>query len=102
MGRLDRGAIGDALRLRPGPGGGEWMGAAELLQALPREPRFCAVVAESPFSSFREIAYVRMGQPFNLGPWVGRTFFRPTVDVGFIYVRLHYGVNMDSASPENA
>jgi uncharacterized protein len=81
---------------------GESMGAAQLLQALPREPRFCAVVAESPFASFREVAYVRMGQPFGLGPWVGRTFFRPTVDVGFLYVRLRYGLNMETAAPENA
>jgi len=81
---------------------GESMGAAELLQALPREPRFCAVIAESPFSSFREIAYVRMGQPFGLGPWVGRTILRPMVDVGFLYVRLRYGLNMAAASPERA
>ena len=81
---------------------GESMGAAQLLQALPREPRFCAVLAESPFASFREVAYVRMGQPFHLGPWVGRTFFRPAVDVGFLYVRLRYGLNMENASPENA
>jgi pimeloyl-ACP methyl ester carboxylesterase len=81
---------------------GESMGAAQLLQALPREPRFCAIIAESPFASFREVAYVRMGQPFHLGPWVGRTFFRPTVDVGFFYVRLRYGLNMDVASPEQA
>jgi dipeptidyl aminopeptidase/acylaminoacyl peptidase len=81
---------------------GESMGAAELLQALPREFRFCAVVAESPFASFREVAYARMGQPFDLGAWVGRTFFRPTVDVGFLYVRLKYGLNMEDASPEQA
>ena len=81
---------------------GESMGAAQLLQALPREPRFCAIVAESSFASFREVAYVRMGQPFHLGPWVGRTFFRPTVDVGFLYIRLRYGLNMETASPEEA
>jgi len=81
---------------------GESMGAAELLQALPREARLCAVVAESPFASFREVAYARMGQPFHTGPWIGRTFFRPTVDVGFLYVRLKYGLNMETASPEEA
>ena len=51
---------------------GESMGAAQLLQSLEVEKRFCAVVAESSFSTFREIAYDRMGQPFGLGPWVGR------------------------------
>ncbi len=81
---------------------GESMGAAQLVQSLPREPRFCAVVAESPFASFREVAYARFGRPFHTGPWIGRTVFRPTVDVGFLYVCLKYGVNMENASPEKA
>ncbi len=81
---------------------GESMGAAQLLQSLPKEPRFCAVVAESPFAAFREVAYARFGRPFHTGPWIGRTFFRPTVDVGFLYVRLRYGLNMEDASPEKA
>jgi dipeptidyl aminopeptidase/acylaminoacyl peptidase len=83
-------------------GFGESMGAAQLLQSLPKEPRFCAVVAESPFATFREAAYARFGRPFHTGPWIGRTFFRPTVDVGFLYLRLRYGLNMKSASPEQA
>lgn len=41
---------------------GESMGAAQLLQALPKEPRFCAVVAESPFATFREVAYAVFGR----------------------------------------
>ena len=81
---------------------GESMGAAQLLQALPREPRFCAVVAESPFATFREIACVRLGQPFGAGPWLGKTFFRPAADVGFLYIRFRYGLNMELASPEQA
>jgi uncharacterized protein len=81
---------------------GESMGAAQLLQSLPKEPRFCAVVAESPFASFREVAYARFGRPFHAGPWLGRTFFRPAVDVGFLYVRFHCGLNMEDASPEQA
>lgn len=81
---------------------GESMGAAQILQALPKERRFCAVVAESPFASFREVAYVRFGQPFHTGPWLGRTFFRPAVDAGFLYVRIRYGLNMEAASPEEA
>ncbi|MGA7136244.1 MAG: alpha/beta fold hydrolase [Terriglobales bacterium] len=81
---------------------GESMGAAQLLQSLPKEPRFCAVVAESPFASFREVAYVRFGQPFHAGPWLGRTLFRPAVNAGFLYVRLRYGFDMEDASPEQA
>jgi len=86
---------------------GESMGAAELLQSLeakPKEvePHFCAVAAESSFSSFREIAYDRMGQPFHLGPWFGRTLLRPVVEFAFLYVRLKYHLDMQQVSPENS
>jgi len=83
-------------------GMGESMGAAELLQALEVDHKFCAVVAESPFANFREIAYDRMGQPFHLGPWVGRTVFRPLVEIAFLRARWKYGVNMQSVSPIDA
>ncbi len=39
---------------------GESMGAAQLLQSLKDHYGFCAVVGESPFSDFREIAYDRV------------------------------------------
>jgi pimeloyl-ACP methyl ester carboxylesterase len=81
---------------------GESMGAAELLQSLSVEPRFCAVAAESSFSSFREIAYDRMAQPFHLGPWFGRTLFRPVVESAFLYVRLKYRLNMQQVTPEDS
>lgn len=81
---------------------GESMGAAQLLQSLTKESRFCAVVAESPFASFREVAYARFGREFHTGPWLGSTFFRPAVDAGFLYLRLRYGLNMDEASPKQA
>lgn len=81
---------------------GESMGAAQLLQALPKEPRFCAVVAESPFATFREVAYARFGREFHTGPWLGSTFFRPTVEVGLLYVRLRYGLDMEKSSPAEA
>ena len=61
----------------------ESMGAAQLLQSLTVESRFCALAAESSFSTFREIAYDRMGQPFHLGPWFGRTLFRPSSNLPF-------------------
>jgi hypothetical protein len=80
----------------------ESMGAAELLQSLAVEPGFCAVAAESSFATLHEIAYDRMGQPFHLGPWFGRTFFRPVVEFAFLYVRWKYHLNMYQASPENA
>jgi uncharacterized protein len=81
---------------------GESMGAAQLLQSLDTHPSFCAVVAESSFSNFREIAYDRMGQPFHLGPWVGRTLLRPLVEVAFLRARLKYHLRMEDISPEVA
>jgi pimeloyl-ACP methyl ester carboxylesterase len=81
---------------------GESMGAAELLQSLQVEKRFCAVVAESPFSTFPEIAYDRMGQPFGLGPWMGRVVLRPLVEVAFLRARWKFGLDMKQISPENA
>ena len=83
-------------------GFGESMGAGQVLQSLTKEARFCAVVAESPFESFREVSYARFGRPFHTGPWLGRTFFWPTDEVGFSYVRMRYGVDMNSASPKVA
>jgi uncharacterized protein len=71
-------------------------------QSLRVGTQFCAVVAESSFSNFREMAYVRMGQPFHLGPWLGRTFLRPIVEVAFLRARWTYRLNMDSISPENS
>ena len=76
------------------------MGAAQLLQSLAVEPRFCAVIAESSFSNFREIAYDRMGQPFHLSPWLGRTLLRPVVQFAFIYAHLKYRLDMQQVSPE--
>ena len=81
---------------------GESMGAAQLLQSLDTHPSFCAVAAESPFANFREIAYDRMGQPFHLGPWVGRSVLRPVVEIAFLRARLKYHLDMQNISPENS
>jgi alpha-beta hydrolase superfamily lysophospholipase len=83
-------------------GFGESMGAAQLLQALDSEPDFCAVAAESSFSSFRETAYDRMGQQFHAGPWVGRTILRPVVEIALAYTRWKYHLDLASVSPESA
>jgi hypothetical protein len=81
---------------------GESMGAAQLLQSLETDPKLCAVVAESPFATFREIAYDRMGQPFHTGPWLGRTFFRPLVEFAFLRARWKYGLAMKNISPQDS
>ena len=83
-------------------GFGESMGAAMLLQSLSVESRFCAVVAESSFSTFPEIAYDRMGQSFHLGPWFGRTALRPVVESAFLRVRWKYGLDMRKISPRDS
>jgi uncharacterized protein len=83
-------------------GFGESMGAAQLLQSLNAGTHFCAIVAESPFADFREIAYDRMGQPFHLGPWVGRTFLRPVVEIAFLRARRKFGLDMKEISPRDS
>ena len=83
-------------------GMGESMGAAILLQSVEKENRFCAVIAESSFASFRQIAYVRVGQFFHAGPWLGRIVLRPAVEAAFLYGRMTRGINLADASPERS
>jgi uncharacterized protein len=78
---------------------GESMGGAILLQSLNHVP-FCSVVVESPFASFREIAYIRVGQFLNTGIWPGKTLLRPAVEFAFLYAWLSRGVWLPNASPE--
>jgi dipeptidyl aminopeptidase/acylaminoacyl peptidase len=82
-------------------GMGESMGAAIVLQAVKTTP-FCAVVAESPFASFRQISYIRVGQIFRSGEWLGQYGLRPSVEIAFAYARLTRGVNLTAASPEQS
>lgn len=82
-------------------GMGESMGAAVVLQSLETTP-FCAVIAESAFASFRQIAYIRVGQIFHTGSWPGRFALRPAVELAFLYGQLTRGVNLADASPEDA
>jgi pimeloyl-ACP methyl ester carboxylesterase len=80
-------------------GMGESMGAAIILQSVKTTP-FCAVVAESSFASFRQIGFVRVGQVFRTGPWLGRIVLRPAVEAAFLYGRLTRGVYLADASPQ--
>jgi dipeptidyl aminopeptidase/acylaminoacyl peptidase len=83
-------------------GMGESMGAAILLQTTGKGIPFCAVVAESPFASFRQIAYVRVGQFVGTGTWLGRVALRPAVELALLYGEITRGVNLTDASPENS
>jgi hypothetical protein len=77
---------------------GQSMGAAILLESLPTEQRFRAVVADSAFDTFEEISYDRLGQILRMP----RLVFWPMIHGGFIYARLRYGVDLSHASPDHA
>jgi len=83
-------------------GFGESMGGAILLQALTVESRFCAVVAEAPYATLREIAYDRLSQRYGKSTWPGRYVLRPILELSLIYERIRYGVDLDQVSPEKA
>jgi len=83
-------------------GFGESMGAALVLNSLTTEDRFCAVVAESPFSSFRSVAYERAAWYVRAPTWVGRTLLRLPVEVGIDYAKFRYDLDFDADSPADA
>ena len=82
-------------------GMGESLGAAILLQSVKTTP-FCAVVADSPFASYRQFAYIRIGNMFHAGPWVGRIALRPAAEVALLYGKLTRGVDLSRASPQDS
>jgi len=77
---------------------GQSMGAAILLESLPREPRFRALVADCPFDSFEDVAYYRLEHASKLGRWASW----PVVQTGLLYARIVYGLDLRQASPANA
>ena len=83
-------------------GFGESYGAALMLQSLAAEPRYCAVVVESPFSTAREMSYERVSGPLHLEPWFGRTLGWPVIGSARVYARLRYGIDLLQPSPLDA
>jgi uncharacterized protein len=83
-------------------GFGESMGAALLLQSLAHEQRFCAVVVESPFAKFQNVAYERAARYTRMPFWVGRSIERPPVDFALWYVQRKYGLDFRQANPLDA
>jgi len=81
---------------------GESLGAAVLLQSLAVEPRFRAVVAESPFANLKDIAEYRVARMLPVPRWLAYTAAKPMVWSGFLYARRKYGVDFRGASPEDA
>ena len=78
---------------------GESLGAALAIQAA-RLPVNCAVVAEAPFASFREIGYERIAQGFHMSSGASHVLAWPMVNFAFLYARVRYGYHLDDASPE--
>jgi pimeloyl-ACP methyl ester carboxylesterase len=88
-------------------GFGESMGAALVLESLRSESRFCAVVADSPFADFRSVAYDREGYFVGAGRFgmeriVGRTIGLLPAEMGLLYGRWHFGVDLRRANPLDA
>jgi dipeptidyl aminopeptidase/acylaminoacyl peptidase len=81
---------------------GASMGAGVLLQCLAQEKRLRAVVAESPFSSFVEVARHRIRGFLWETPWAGRLLAPPVVFGGTLYARLRYGIDLAEAAPEDS
>ncbi len=78
------------------------LGAAALLQSLRTEHRFCAVVADAPFASLRELAYDRVGMRLGATAGAGRTLGRLMIEAAFIWARLRYGADLDQADARPA
>lgn len=81
---------------------GESMGAAIALQATPGTPQLRAVAVESPFATFRRIAYERLAWATHLGVPFWRTAGALPIEVAIAYARLRYGVALLKADPEEA
>ena len=81
---------------------GESMGAAIGLQATAVSPSLCAVAVESPYSTFREISYERLGRGTHTGTLFWRTVGRRVIEVAIVYTRLRYGIYLPDADPEAA
>ncbi len=81
---------------------GESMGAAIALQASAVTPHLCAIAVESPYSTFREVAYDRFSRHSGLGLWFARTIARPTLEFALIYARTRYHVDLTQSDPTYA
>jgi len=81
---------------------GESLGAAVLLQSLAVEPRFRAVVAESPFANLKDIAEYRVARMLPVPQWLAYAAAKPMVWSGFLYAMWKYGVDFRAVRPEDA
>jgi hypothetical protein len=78
---------------------GESMGGAIAIQASAVTPGICAVVAESSFASFPQIANLRISQYTGLGAWFASTFAAPARETAFFYSAEVEDANLADAEP---
>ena len=81
---------------------GESMGAAIGLEATAVAPQLCAVAVESPYATFRQEGYERLGWQTHLGEMFWRTLGRPAIEAAIAYTRLRYDINLVQAAPDSA
>jgi pimeloyl-ACP methyl ester carboxylesterase len=77
---------------------GQSMGAAVLISALLRERRLAKVVAESPFTTFREVAFDRLAGRYHLPKFIAWPF----AEFALLQVRIRYGFDLNNARPIDA
>src|ERR1700730_2501356 len=63
-----------------------------------------APLSDSPFSTFRSVAYDREGyfvgaSRFGLERWIGRTVGLLPAEIAFLYARWRYGADLLQANP---
>jgi fermentation-respiration switch protein FrsA (DUF1100 family) len=80
---------------------GESMGASILLQSLNMGRPFCAVAAESAFSTLSAFSYERAAQYWRLPPSVAGPLMHLPVDMEFVYAHLRYGLALDAIRPRD-
>jgi pimeloyl-ACP methyl ester carboxylesterase len=79
---------------------GESMGAGLALESAAVEPQIAGVVAESPFSTLREVSYDYTG--LHLSPLLGRTLFWPASYFGLREMEKAGRLRVDDISTEQA
>ncbi len=96
-------AWADWMLARPGIsriyGYGVSLGGSVLIESLNREPRFRAVVAESAYTTFPDVADERIAR---LLPAPARWIAQPFVSAGLLWGRLRYDADLRRASPLDA
>ena len=97
----------EVARLRPDGGRGRCLfavgaslGAAQTLLAEAARPgTFCAIVADSAFTTLVDAALDRIARRIGVGETAGRLLGRPVAFAGGVYADFRYGIDFRAASP---